>query len=249
MVRGVFTYAAVVVLTVILAAPTALVILIVPRWSDLSMRAGKLWSRILLAAVGAEVVYRGRENVDRNLPCIYLVNHQSSVDIWVLIAALPLSVRFVAKEELFRIPVFGWLLSAADFVPINRSNRTEAIRSLEAAAKRVRDGRPLVLFPEGSRGRNGTLQPFKKGAFHLALQAGVPVVPIVIRNSFHVMPPGTLRVRPGPVYVTIEPPMDVAPFQPDDYEGLLRTVRAVIERRYHEPIDGPSDPAAEFGAP
>jgi 1-acyl-sn-glycerol-3-phosphate acyltransferase len=249
MIRGLVVYTVIVLLSPILAAPTALVILLFPRFSDLVIRVGKLWSQVMLATVGATVVYHGRENLDRSLPCIYLVNHQSSVDIWVLLTVLPRSARFVAKRELFRIPVFGWLLSAADFVPVDRGNRAAAIRSLEVAAERVRAGRSLVLFPEGSRSRNGKLEPFKKGAFHLALAAGVPVVPIAIRNSFEVMPPGSLRVRPGPVHVTIEPPIDVAPFQPDDHEGLLRVVRAVIERRIEEPIDGPRETAVELGAP
>jgi 1-acyl-sn-glycerol-3-phosphate acyltransferase len=249
MIRGVIVYVAVAVLSVAFAGPTAILILLVPRWSDLSMRVGKVWSRSILAIVGARVVYRGRENLEARLPCIYLVNHQSSVDIWVLIAALPLSARFVAKQELFRIPVFGWVLSAAGFVPINRANRAEAIRSLDVAAERVRGGTSLVLFPEGSRSRHGRLDPFKKGAFHLALQARVPVVPITIRNSFHVMPPGSLRVRPGPVYVTVDPPIDVTPFLPDDHAGLLRVVRDVIERRFHEPMPDEGEPAVGFGTP
>jgi 1-acyl-sn-glycerol-3-phosphate acyltransferase len=161
-----------------------------------------------------------------------LANHQSIVDIWVILSFVPPNTRFVAKQELFRIPIFGWALRATGCVPINRGNRTEAIRGLEVAAERIRAGRSVVLFPEGSRSRDGSLGAFKKGAFYLSLQAGVPVVPVAINGSFDVVPPGTIRVRPGPVHVFVEPAVDVEPFRPEDQAGLMNLVHRTIARRF-----------------
>lgn len=249
MLRGIWARCALVVVTISMALPVVLLVTPFPRFGNLSMRFGRLWSRAMLAVVGARVTYQGLEHIPLGRPCIFMANHQSIVDIWALIRILPLSTRFVAKQELFRIPVFGWVLATAGFVSIDRSNRMEAIRSLELAAKRIRSGLSLVMFPEGTRTRDGRLRPFKKGAFHLALRAGVPVVPVAITGSFEIMPPGTLSVRPGTVRVFFEPAVDVAGFQPDDYKGLLQAVAATIERRVHPPAFEREADAAQLEMP
>jgi len=220
-------------------------VLIVPGWSDLLVHAGRLWSRILLGTAGARVTVHGLEHATRHRPCVFIANHQSAADIWVMFNVIPPNTRFVAKQELFRIPIFGWVLAASGCVPINRSNRTEAIRSLGVAAERIRAGRSVVLFPEGTRSRDGSFRPFKKGAFHLAIQAGVPVVPVAIKGSFDVVPPGRWRVNPGPIEVYVEPPVDVTPYCPEDSSGLMDTVRETIGRRVEVPRaerDGPAVP-------
>ena len=161
-------------------------------------------------------------------PCIYVSNHQSNVDIWALIAVLPLKTRFVAKQSLFEVPILGWAMRVSDFVPIDRANRARAIRSLDQAAQKIRGGRSVVLFAEGTRSAGDTLAPFKKGPFHLALAAGVPIVPIAIVGSGAVMPPHGLNVRSGPVRVRFCDPVDVTPYQPKDAKGLLDTVYQAI---------------------
>jgi 1-acyl-sn-glycerol-3-phosphate acyltransferase len=249
MIRGLWVRAVLIVATVLLALPCTIVSLVVPRWSNVITYCGRLWSRVLLAASGASVTLHGRENARAVSPCIFIANHQSIVDIWVMFRIIPPAARFAAKEELFRIPVFGWALASSGTVPINRRNRTEAIRSLRAAAERIRAGRPVVLFPEGTRSPDGRLQPFKKGAFHLALQAGVPVVPVAITGSFSVLAPGRLRVTPGPVEVFVEPPVDVTPYLPDDHEGLLRRVQETIGRRFDPPAAGPQGRTLELETP
>jgi 1-acyl-sn-glycerol-3-phosphate acyltransferase len=232
MLRGIWAACVLVVASALLALPATIVTLLSPRGSNAVIRAGKIWSRIMLATVGARVTYHDPERAHERAPCVFIANHQSMIDIWVMFAVIPLSTRFVAKHELFRIPVFGWALSSCGCIAIDRSNRREALRSLRAAADQIRAGRSVVLYPEGSRSRDGRLRPFKKGAFHLALQAGVPIVPVVITGSNDVMPPRSRRVRPGPVDVHLEPPVDVRPFQPSDYAGLLAEVHATFARRF-----------------
>jgi 1-acyl-sn-glycerol-3-phosphate acyltransferase len=223
------------VMTMLCATPVAILTLLVPRWSNLVIHVGRFWSRTMLATSGAHVTVHGHQHTRTHAPCIFIANHQSIVDVWVMLSLVPPNTRFAAKHELFRIPVLGWALANTGCIPINRGNRTEAIRSLGVAAERIRTGRSVVLYPEGTRSRDGSLQPFKKGAFHLAVQAGVPIVPVAITGSFDVVPPGRLRVTPGPVEVFIEPPIDVTPYQPGDHAGLLRVVHASIARRFHDP--------------
>lgn len=185
----------------------------------------------MLLTVGAQVTYHDPHHTLRQSRCIFIANHQSNVDIWVLAKVMPIGTRFVAKQELFRIPVLGRAMTAAGFIRINRSNRSEAIRSLTQAAESIRGGRPVILFPEGTRSRDGRLQPFKKGAFHLATLAGVPVVPVAIRGTFEIMPPGSLRVRPGPIEVFFEPPIDLADSDFERPQDLLETVQSAISNR------------------
>ncbi len=232
MLRGIWVRCVLACMTVLLATPLTIVLLLVPRWSNLLVTAGRCWSRSLLAATGARVTFHGVDNAYRHSPCIFISNHQSSVDIWAIFTFVPPETRFVAKQELFRVPFLGWALRASGCISINRGRRAEAIRSLRVAGERVRSGRSVVLFPEGSRSDDGRLGPFKKGGFHLALQAGVPVVPVAITGSFDVMPKHTLKVTPGPVEVFVESPIDVTRFQPEDYNGLLAEVHSVIERRF-----------------
>jgi len=239
MIRGIWARCVLLVATMLLALPTAIVTLLVPRWGNLVMVTGKLWSRIMLTAVGARVTYHGLDRIDDKAPRIFIANHLSMIDIWVMLTLIPPSTRFVAKQELFRIPVFGWALAGAGSIPINRSNRKEAIRSLGLAAERIRAGRSVVLFPEGTRSRDGRLQPFKKGAFHLAVRAGVPVTPVAITGSFDVMSPASFRIVPGPVDVYVEPLIDVEPYRPADPAGLMSVVHATIERRFRTPPEAP----------
>jgi len=234
--RGSWALAVLCVVTPLCAIPAALISLAL-RGSDVTMRVGRLWSWAMLGAVGARVRYDDIERVSATLPCVYISNHQSNVDIWALIYVVPVSTRFVAKQSLFRIPALGWAMAASGFIPIDRSNRNRAIRSLRAAASRIRDGRPVVLFPEGTRSTTGKLGEFKKGPFHLALQAGVPVVPIAISGSGRVLPPHSLRCRPGPVRVRFLEPIDSRPFAPADHDGLRRRVREAIEAALAPQLD------------
>jgi len=238
MLRGIWAFFVLTVATVILGLPVVLFAPLFPRWIAFPTKMARAWSRVMLLTIGARVTYHDPHGALRQSRCIYIANHQSNVDIWVLGKVMPFGTRFVAKQELFRIPVLGPAMTAAGFIRINRSNRAEAIRSLTRAAESIRGGRPLILFPEGTRSKNGKLQPFKKGAFHLAMQAGVPVIPVAIRGTFEILPPKSLRVRPGPVEVYFERPIDLSEMASDRPRDLLEAVHAVIESR----LDRTSDP-------
>ena len=224
MFRGVLTILAFLVATPVFGLPIVVVGLLRPR-SDIFLRCARPWSRILLAAAGARMEISGVEHIPGG-PCLFAANHQSLLDIPALFLVLPDNARFLAKESLFHIPVLGWAMTASGCIPIDRSNRARAMRSLREAAGRVRGGRSVVLFPEGTRSRDGKLASFKKGGFHLALEAGVPVVPVAVSGSYRILRPGSLRVRPGPLRVRLSAPLH--PAQHATAEELSAATRASI---------------------
>ncbi len=168
---------------------------------------GILWGRSCLWLAGLKVKVTGAENLTVVGPAIYVSNHQSNIDIPLLYAGLPIQFRWMAKKELFRIPLFGAAMKRGGYIPIDRSNRKEAMRSLTAAAKKIRNGVSVIIFPEGTRSPDGSLQPFKKGALLLATKAGVPIVPMAIHGSHQVQPKGSLRINPTPLQLTIMSPI------------------------------------------
>jgi 1-acyl-sn-glycerol-3-phosphate acyltransferase len=135
----------------------------------------------------------------------------------------------VAKRSLLYVPIFGWVLWLAGFVFIDRSNRAKAIRTLDRAALRPRRGTSLVVFAEGTRSPDGTLLPFKRGGFVLALQAGVPVVPVTLRGGVEVLRKGSRRIRPGAIHVHFSAPVETSGYTPATKEALILKVREAIE--------------------
>src|SRR5262245_39313512 len=226
MIRGLLTLLTFVVSTSILG-PIAILGALITRRPEFVLTIGKLWARAHLAVMGIRPVYRGLEHASGTAPRIFLSNHISNVDIWAVVPALPATTRFVSKRTIFWIPILGQAMTVADFIAIDRKDRASAIRSLKAAAVKIRNGASVILFPEGTRSRDGKLAAFKRGSFHLALDAGVPIVPIAISGTFNVLRPRSIVVRPSPVHVTFAPPVDVAPFK-DDLDGLVAKVHAEI---------------------
>ncbi|HSN90948.1 MAG TPA: lysophospholipid acyltransferase family protein [Anaeromyxobacteraceae bacterium] len=207
--------------------------------------ARKAWSRSCLWLAGVRIE-QGRSRPLPPGPAIYASNHESALDIWALFRVLPAGVRFVAKEELFRIPVFGWYLRLGGHVPVDRHRRARAVSSLHRAAEAVRSGTSLIVFPEGTRSLDGRIHPFKKGPFALAMEAGVPVVPIAISGSGRITPKKVLSVRPGKIRMAVGEPFD--PGQAADRTDLLRTVRRrIIE--LHREIGGLGGDEEETAAP
>jgi 1-acyl-sn-glycerol-3-phosphate acyltransferase len=201
---------------------------------DGSCRCEKLarrWGQLMLRAAGVRVTIEGTEKLDGESPQIVVSNHESWFDVFALVAQMPGRFRFVAKEELGRIPVFGAAWRACGHVSIDRSNRKSAIHSLELAAQRInRDRLTIVMFPEGTRSATGKLQPFKKGAFVLALQARSTVVPVALRGSRHVMPKGSFRVRPGRIHIRIGEPIDISDLEFDDRDRLREAAWQEVRR-------------------
>lgn len=230
MLRGLLTLLTFIVSTTVLGL-TAIVAGLVTGRREVVFRLGRLWSRIHLGVMGVTPIYSGLEHAAGTAPRIFLANHLSTLDIWVVAPALPDTTRFVAKKSIFWIPVLGQAMAVAGFIPIDRADRARAIRSLGRASQRIRDGESVILFPEGTRSRDGKLGRFKRGAFHLAIEAGVPVVPVAISGTGKVVRPRSMVVRPGPVRVTFMPPIDAASYAEGGLDDLLERTRREIAAR------------------
>jgi len=190
----------------------------------------KARARTLERMLGVRVSVLGLEHVAAGGPFVYTPNHQSHLDILALLGHLPGAVRFAAKQSLWKHAVVGAVLDSLGMVPIDRESSADAI----AALNRVRDeGQSFVVFPEGSRSRDGRLGEFKKGAFVLAIRLGLPVVPVVCRGTRRLMPKGSrLVVVPGDVEIVIERPIPTAGLAFEDRDALAARVRAAIEQHH-----------------
>jgi 1-acyl-sn-glycerol-3-phosphate acyltransferase len=190
--------------------------------------ASKDWSRDILRAAGTPVIVEGLEHIPPDQPVIYASNHSSMFDIWALSATLPDSVRFVAKKELFKIPLLGPAMRSAGHIPIDREARKKAFEAYNEAARTIKRGVTPVVFPEGTRSRTGELLPFKNAPFGLAIAAQVPVVPIYVHHTFEILPKGAWRLRPRPIRLLIGKPISTTGLGPEDRERLRDEVRAAM---------------------
>lgn len=192
-------------------------------------RIARLWARIHLFVSGIDVSVDGQDNIPKP-PCIFMCNHQSALDIYSLLACLPLSFRWVAKRQLFNIPFFGWAMKKAGYISLDRENPREALKAIEKAAQRIQEGTNIIVFPEGTRSKDGVLLPFKKGVFSLALEAGVPVVPVGINGSCILQPKGSFIPRKkGVIYVNIGRPIFILEKRASEKNRVMAEVREAIE--------------------
>ena len=195
------------------------------RNGDAVHHVARMWGRSILWVSGIRTLTRGFTDPMRHQSCIYMTNHQSNFDIPVLYGALPVQFRWLAKAELFRIPVFGRGMRGAGYISIDRSNRQSAFKSLDQAAESIRHGTSVMIFPEGTRSRDGGLLPFKKGGFVMAVDAGVPIVPVVISGTHDIMPKGALLIRRRSVDVHVGAPIKTAEFTRQTKDALMAKVR------------------------
>jgi 1-acyl-sn-glycerol-3-phosphate acyltransferase len=196
-------------------------------------RIDVLWSLSLWAArtgyrlAGIRVRAVGRENLQPGRAYLFMSNHTSNLDPPVIVPQLGRRIAIIAKQELFRIPLFGRAMRAANFVAVNRADRRSAVESVTNAAHVLQSGLGMLVFPEGTRSRDGRLLPLKKGPFHLAMEAGVPVLPITVVGTHQAWPKGTARLHATEIVVHFHPPID--PQQFASREELMSAVRAAIE--------------------
>ncbi|MDF1504851.1 lysophospholipid acyltransferase family protein [Roseisolibacter sp. H3M3-2] len=209
-------------------------------------KAPKWWARSMLFMSGTRVVIHGRERMEGESARVFVSNHVSWYDVLALVGHLP-RYSFVAKAELFKVPLFGPAARAVGTIPIERENRKAAFQSYEEAAVRIRGGRNVVVFPEGTRGPSYALRPFKKGPFVLAIAAGVPIIPTLIHGTVEVLPRGSLWLRAGRVDVHLLEPVPTAGLTYEERDALAREVYERLAVAQHE-LYGIASPALP-GAP
>jgi 1-acyl-sn-glycerol-3-phosphate acyltransferase len=212
--------------------------------------ARRFWAPGLLTFAFAKLQRAPLPDFDFAQPHVFVMNHQSMLDIPCAFAGIPANVRFVAKHVLKYVPFLGWYMWATGMIFVNRSDRTQSVKSIAEAGARIRGGVNILAFPEGTRSKSGDVLPFKKGAFILAIEAGVPVVPVAISNSGRILPTGTFSIRPGTVRMKIGAPIPTAGRGLDDRDALAKEVREAIIALKRELGDGQdSVPARDSARP
>ncbi len=192
--------------------------------------ARRLWAPGILRLAGAQLLVEGQEWIDPARAYFFAANHQSWIDIPALFAALPLPVLFLAKRELARVPFLGRYVERMGMVFVDRAARRQAAHAVDLTVMRLREGRSMLSFPEGTRTRDGHVQRFKAPTFAAAVDASAPVVPIAIEAAFDVLPRGGFRVRPGVIRVRIGAPIPTAGLTRDDRGELAGRVQSEVER-------------------
>ena len=209
--------------------PAVLAASLLDRDARAAFRVAQYWAWFNLRLCGVRLTVDGLEHLDPCRSYVFMSNHRSNVDVLALVVALwDFQLRWVAKEELFHIPLFGWALRAMKQIVVNRSDHAQALASLATAKQRMHDGISVVFFPEGTRSE-GTMLPFKKGGFVFALETGMPVVPIAITGTANILPrAGWLVRRGGDVRVSIRQPISTTGRTAADRDALLAETREAI---------------------
>jgi 1-acyl-sn-glycerol-3-phosphate acyltransferase len=188
----------------------------------------QVWCRMIARTAGAPVTVVGLEHLEPGRSYVFLSTHQSWMDIPAMLGYLPVQLRIAAKKSLFKIPFMGWHLGRAGHIPIDRGSTERAVESLHRSAAYLRDGVCVFIFPEGTRSPDGTLRDFKKGGFKLAVQAGVPIVPLTIVGSRAVLPRDSIIFRAGPITMYVDRPIPTAGKTDADLPELISQVREAM---------------------
>lgn len=229
--RTIITVVAGVTATVIAVAVIA-VLVVFNDTSPLIERIIRGWSRVWLLASGTRLEVEGADNIDPNRSYVVVANHLSTLDIMACLLAVPLPIRFLAKKELFRVPVLAQGMRMVGIIEVDREARGAIHSEVNRQSKElIEKGRSLIIYAEGTRPRDGVMKRFKKGAFTMAIGAGLPVLPLSIHGSFEAWPPGTPIVRGGLIRVVLDKPVETEGMTTADTGDLRDQVREVIAGR------------------
>jgi 1-acyl-sn-glycerol-3-phosphate acyltransferase len=195
-------------------------------------RYARLWGKAALLANRVKVKVEGMEQVKGEGPYIFMSNHQGYYDVFALLGHLPFQFKWLVKKELFSIPFLGWTMAAAGYINLDREGTRKTVEALNEAAQKIREGMSIVIFPEGSRSPDGSIQPFKKGGFSLAIKSKVPIIPIAITGSRPIMPKGKLTVASGEIRIRMDHPIETQYCSLKDRESLIKEVNQAISKNF-----------------
>jgi 1-acyl-sn-glycerol-3-phosphate acyltransferase len=193
----------------------------------------RVWSWLIMKSILSPVKVTGLENIDTSKPHVYAANHASALDIPVLYVNLPFQFRIAFKKELLSYPVVGWHLKRSGQICIDQQNPSRSIGSIRAALKGLKEGLPLVIFPEGGRTPDGQIKPFLPGAFFLAIKAQVDVVPVALVGTYELLPMDTFHIKCRPLEMRVGEPISTAGLSLRDLETLSAKVQAALEKLYY----------------
>lgn len=216
------------VITVVVALSTIVLSPLLPN-SRLSYHPARIWARLICYLTFVRVKLHGMDKLDLNKSYVFVLNHQSAYDIYVVYGWFPHIFKWMMKAELRKIPLVGKACEAAGHIFIDRSSPIAAKHSLEKAEAQLKNGVSLVVFPEGTRTYDGKMLPFKKGAFRVATDLGLPIVPVTLKGSFERMHRTSFRVHPGLIEVFVHEPVQVTEYLPDHSNELIQHTFCEIE--------------------
>lgn len=210
----------------------AVVLLICPldKKGNLVHYISRFWSLLNVFLSGTRLKVKGKEKIEKRGAYIVMSNHQSLFDVWALIGKLPLQLRWIIKSEIKKVPVFGYVLGRMGHIYIDRRKGRDATLGMESAVQKVREGTSVVIFPEGTRSRDGRLQKFLRGGAVIAIRSGVPILPVIVNGSRFVLPKGTLALMPGKIDVIVGDSIDPCMFDENRKDELMAVVRSAIEK-------------------
>ncbi|WP_224365880.1 lysophospholipid acyltransferase family protein [Hyalangium versicolor] len=198
------------------------------------MMARRFWAPMHWRINGSRMFVEPLPDLDWSKPYIFLMNHQSAMDIPCAFAALPVNIRFIAKHVLKHVPFLGWYMAMTGMIFVNRSNHREALQSLKRAGEHIRSGKSVLAFPEGTRSRDGLIHPFKKGTFMIAIEAQVPIIPVAIEGSLQTLPQGGIWLRRHDIRVKVGQPIETKGLTNEDRDALIRRVRDTVIQLHQE---------------
>jgi 1-acyl-sn-glycerol-3-phosphate acyltransferase len=221
-----------VIVAIAVTIPLATAVLIIAMLSSASPWIEpiiRLWARAIVWGAGIDLRSEGVARIDRGKRYILIANHHSYFDIPCIFAAIPQPIRFMAKKSLFSIPIFGWAIGRAGFIPIDRKNRRTAVKSFDLAVERIRRGNTIVIFPEEGRSHEVAMRPFQRGAFLLAIRSELPILPLAIDGTYEVFRVGAKTITPGIVTVRVGTEIETAGAGVRAKDALSEQSRSQIE--------------------
>ncbi|MCL5005180.1 MAG: 1-acyl-sn-glycerol-3-phosphate acyltransferase [Acidobacteria bacterium] len=226
MFRTLFVYTAVVLYILIVGLPLLLLCAVTGN-TDRIYRAGIAGARMAFWLAGVRVVVEGRQKIPTALAVVFMSNHQSNCDPPALVAILP-PILILAKKEVFRIPILGDGMRMRGFIPVDRKSREQAFAAVDQAVESIKNGHSFLVFPEGTRSKNGRLQAFKKGVFVMAIKAGVPIMPISVSGGSKIIRKGEFAIHEGTLRITIHDPVPTAHYSIANRAEVAAQVRHAI---------------------
>jgi 1-acyl-sn-glycerol-3-phosphate acyltransferase len=214
--------------SIALIAPFLIALVLITKNENLLYSPVRLFIRAGLVMSGVRVEVEGLDRLDPDQTYIFTPNHQSLIEVPLWVAYLGRNIAYLGKKEVFKYPIFGYGIRLVGVVPVDRSNSPAAVESAKLATENLRRGKSYVVYPEGTRSKDGGLLPFKKGAFMMAIDAGVPIVPITISGATKIMPKAQIKIFPSTVRVTIHEPISTAGYSKENIAELIARTREKV---------------------
>ncbi len=219
-------------LLTLIFAPTSVLVRLVDSSGDLSHTVNSWWSRWICILNGVKVTVEGMEHVDPSRAQIFVANHQGYFDIFALDGFLPVQLRWISKASIFKIPLVGWAMRAADYVSVERDDKKQSYRAFIASAEKLKSGKSVVIFPEGTRSETGEIGEFKKGGHLLSARSKAPMTPVTIIGSRGIIKKGSGMINPQPMKIIISPPAEWDVKKSKNGDNVLQEIREIICRNF-----------------